>query len=184
MTFKKTARHLLLAASLLGSVCVAQAANLTIAPSSDGSLYVCDGCNVVSEGDYVLVSGYIQGAIKFPTAAFANAAKIKSAYLSVNAYGLPLWDLTVDVYGYTTADGQLVEADANAGKLLGTLTIPADTGYGEPVLFDVKRFVSKSRAKAPYIAFNLRSDDTDVFSSLEYNYGQPAQLLVKTVRAQ
>jgi hypothetical protein len=176
----RLSRWTLGAALVLGSQ-LAPAAKLTLTPSSDGSLYVCDGCNIVSEGAYVLVAGYIQGAIKFPTAKFAKAAKIKSAFLSINAYALPLFDLTVDVYGYTTAEGQLVDADANAGTLLGTLNIPADTGYGEPVLFDVKKFIGKSKAKAPFVAFNLRTDGgTDVFSSLEYNYGQPAQLLVTT----
>jgi len=170
-------------ALVLGSQ-LAPAAKLTLAPSSDGSLYVCDGCNIVSEGAYVPVAGYIQGAIKFPTAKFAKASKVKSAFLSINPYGLPLFDLTVDVYGYSTAEGQLVDADANAGTLLGTQNNPADTGYGEPVLFDVKEFIGKSKAtkaEAPFIAFNLRTDGgTDVFSSLEYNYGQPAQLLVTT----
>jgi hypothetical protein len=178
----KTSRHILLAASLLGMFNLASAKSLVLTPSSDGSLYVCDGCSVVSDDAYVLVAGYIQGAIKFSTSPLANAPKIKSAFLSVNAYGLPLWDLTVDVYGYGTAEGQLVEADANAGTFIGTLTIPAETGYGEPVLFDVTAFVKK--VKAPYAAFNLRTDNgTDVFSSLEYNYGQPAQLLVKTGKA-
>jgi hypothetical protein len=163
---------------LLGAFHLANAKDLTLTPSSDGSLYVCDGCNVVSDGDYVVVDGYIQGAVKFSTAAFAGT-KVKKAVLSLNAYGLPLWDLTVDVYGYGTKHGQLVESDANAGRLLGTLTIPAGAGYGEPVYFDVTVFVRK--VAAPFVAFNLRTDSgTDVFSSTEYNYGTPPQLLVRT----
>ena len=172
----------LLPLAALASLCtLASAANFQITPSSDGSLYVCDGCSVVSDGDYVLVSGNVQGAIKFPTAAFAGAGKVKKATLSVNAYGLPLWDLTVDVYGYGTAQGALEAADANAGQLLGTLTITAGAGYGEPLLFDVTTLVRK--VKAPYVAFNLRTDaGTDIFSSLEYNYGSPSVLIVKTAR--
>jgi len=33
---------------------------------------------------------------------------------------------------------------------------------------------------APFLAFNFRSTGADVFSSLEYNYGHPSQLLVTT----
>jgi hypothetical protein len=40
----------------------------------------------------------------------------------------------------------------------------------------VTSFVSATNA--PFLAFNLRSTATDVFSSLEYNYGHPSQLLV------
>jgi hypothetical protein len=72
-----------------------------------------------------------------------------------------------------------VKADANAGTYLGTLWIPAETGFGEPVYFDVTQFIRQTRAR--YVAFNLRCDEgSDVFSSLEYNYGQPSQLIVRT----
>src|SRR6266436_4320632 len=39
-----------------------------INPTSDGSLYTCDTCNVVSDGAYVATGGYIQGAVKFSSA--------------------------------------------------------------------------------------------------------------------
>ena len=45
----------------LGSI-TASAGPITIDPTSDGSLYVCDECNLVSDDAYVLVDGYIQGA--------------------------------------------------------------------------------------------------------------------------
>lgn len=170
----------LLPLATMAAMCtLASAADFQITPSSDGSLYVCEGCNVVSDGDYVMASGYVQGAVKFPTAALAGAGKIKKATLVLNAYGLPLWDLTVDIYGYGTAQGALEVADANAGKLLGTLIIPAGAGYGQPLPFDVTALLRK--VKTPYVAFNLRTDSgTDLFSSLEYNYGSPSVLIVKT----
>lgn len=164
----------LIALALCWSALNASAAPITIDPTSDGSLYTCDNCSVVSDDAYVLVSGYIQGAIKFSSAPITWP--VSQAFLTLNPYGLPLWDTTVEVYGYGTSNGQLEDADANAGAFLGTLTLPPDLGYGQDAFFDVTSFILN--VSAPYIAFNLRSDDTDVFSSLEYNYGHPAQLVV------
>ena len=147
---------------------------LTINPTSDGSLYICSGCNVVSDGGYVLASGYIQGAVKFSSALIEGV--VTQALLSLNPYGLPLWGPTVDVYGYGTTLGKLDGTDANAGALLGTLSLPSNLGYGADAFFDVTAFVANTNA--PYLAFNLRTTGTDVFSSLEYNYGHPSQLLV------
>lgn len=157
----------------LGSI-TASAGPITIDPTSDGSLYVCDECNIVSDDAYVLVDGYIQGAIKFSSLPITGP--ISQAVLTLNPYGLPLWGPTVDVYGYGTSSGQLEESDANAGTFLGTLTLPPDLGFGEDAFFDVTSFLLN--VSAPYIAFNLRSENTDVFSSLEYNYGHPSQLLI------
>lgn len=170
-----------IAAAALSALClsapsISRADAITIDPTSDGSLYVCDGCLVVSDSDYVLVAGYIQGALKFSSAAILGT--VSQALLSFNPYGLPLWDLSVEVYGYGTTVGQLEDADANAGSFLGTLMLPPDLGYGQDVFFDVTAFVRN--LNAPFIAFNLRSDDTDIFSSLEFNYGHPSQLWVTT----
>lgn len=148
--------------------------DLTINPTSDGSISVCAGCNTVDENAYVMTSVYDQGAIKFASAPIINA--IASAFLTVNPYGLPLWDSTIDIYGYGTETGHLTAADANAGTFLGTLTLPAMLGYGQDAFFDVTSFLRAT--KASFFAFNLRSDDLDVFSSLEHNYGHPSQLLV------
>ena len=150
---------------------------LTINPTSDGSLYTCDGCNVVSDGAYVLAGGYIQGAVKFSSASISGT--VSQAFLTLNPYGLPLWGPTVDVYGYGTAIGHLDVTDANAGTFLGTLVLPSDLGYGEDAFFDVTAFVATT--DAPFLAFNLRTTGTDVFSSIEYNYGHPSQLLVTAV---
>jgi hypothetical protein len=145
-------------------------------PTSDGSLYVCDGCNVVSDGEYVQASGYIQGAIKFSSASINGP--VAQAFLTLNPYGLPLWGKDVDVYGYGTTIGKLDVSDADAGTFLGTLVLPDDLGYGQDAFFDVTSFVNST--SAPYIAFNLRATDTDVFSSIEYNYDHPSQLLLTT----
>ncbi len=116
---------------------------------------------------YVLVSGYIQGDIKFASNSISGA--VTQALLSLNPYGLPLVGNEVSIYGYGTAIGALDDSDADAGTLLGILILPANLGYGEDVYFDVTTFVAATNA--PFLAFNLRTTDTDVFSSLEFNYG-------------
>jgi hypothetical protein len=167
---------LVFAAFALTSPATSHGGILVIDPTSDGSLYVCPGCNVVSEGDYVLVSGYIQGDLKFASNSISGT--VTQALLSLNPYGLPLLGSEVAIYGFGADIGALDESDANAGVFLGTLILPANLGYGEDVYFDVTPFVAGTIA--PFLAFNLRTTDTDVFSSLEYNYGHPSQLHVTT----
>jgi hypothetical protein len=165
-------------AALIGCAStLSHAAPVIVDPTSDGSLYTCGGCNVVTDDAYVLVDGYIQGVVKFSSAAIAGT--ITQAFLTLNPYALPLFGTDVDVYGYGTGIGQLDDTDANAGTFLGTLVLPANLGFGEDAFFDVTSFVANTHA--PFLAFNLRSVGTDVFSSLEYNYGHPSQLLVTTV---
>jgi len=149
---------------------------VTIDPTSDGS--VCDSC-AVADDDYVLVSGSIQGVLKFASAAILGT--VSQAFLTLNPYALPLFGPAVDIYGYGTTNGQLEEADANAGNFIGTLLLPPNPGFGQDFFFDVTAFLMS--VDAPYIAFNLRSVGTDVFSSLEYNYGHPSQLIVTTANA-
>ena len=167
---------LMFAVFALGSPATSYGEALTLDPASDGSLYVCDSCSIVSDGAYVLVSGYIQGDVKFASDAIAGT--VTQAILTLNPYALPLFGTDVAIYGYGTAVGPLDESDANAGLFLGTLVLPANLGFGEDVFFDVTSFVTST--VAPFLAFNLRSTGTDVFSSLEYNYGHPSQLLVTT----
>lgn len=166
---------LILAALVCGST-QSDAALITVDPTSDGSLYTCDGCNVVSDGAYVLAAGDIQGAVKFSSAAIVGT--ITQAFLTLNPYALPLFGTDVDVYGYGTSIGPLDGTDANAGTLLGTLVVPANLGFGQDAYFGVTAFVASTNA--PFLAFNLRSTGADVFSSLEYSYGHPAQLLITT----
>lgn len=165
---------------LLLSSTHANAESFIIEPSDDGSIYTCTGCNPVSNATYVTVSGYIQGVIKFPMDLVNNSVNpVESAQLSINPYALPVWDKSVDIYAYTDELGYLVASDGNAGVFLGTLQIPENIGYGESVYFDVTDIISI--AGSPYISFNLRTDSgSDLFSSLEYNYGNPSQLIIQT----
>lgn len=157
----------------------AHANTILIQPSDDAALYTCAGCNTLSNGLYLLVSGYIQGAVKFPTNSISGT--VTQALLSVNPYALPLFGLNVDVYGFTSNNALISASDANAGSFLGTMILPSNLGGGEDAFFDVTNFVSI--ANAPYIGFNLRNQpvDMDVFSSIENNYGHPSQLLVTSV---
>lgn len=123
-----------------------------------------------------MVSGYIQGSIKFSTSLIPDT--FSTVYLMVNPYGLPLWGKDVDIYGYGTSVSALDISDADAGTFLGTLTLPDNLGYGQDAYFDVTTFMTQNTS--PYVAFNLRSLNTDVFSSLEYNYGHPSQLVFTT----
>lgn len=173
--FMKSNLKLAIAISFVFSA-ASYASPYTVNPTSDGSLYVCSDCNTVSDGGYVLVSGYIQGSVKFSSQSIVGTPS--SVLLTLNPYGLPLWGPTVDIYGYGTAIGALDVSDANAGTYIGTLTLPSQLGFGQDAFFDVTSFVKN--INAPYIAFNLRTTGTDVFSSLEYNYGHPSQLIVKT----
>ena len=148
---------------------------LTLNPNSDGSIYVCDGCNPVSERSTVLAAFYIQGIVKFSSEAITGL--VSQALLTLNPYSLPLFGQNLEVYGYGTTLGQLDETDGDAGALLGTLVLPLDLGFGQDAFFDVTAFVNS--VNAPFLAFNLRSPDgVDDFSSLESNYGHPSQLLL------
>lgn len=154
---------------------MAHATLITINPTSDGSLYAwSEGNGTVSEGGYLLASGYIQGVVKFSTSSIPK--NVKQATLTVNAYGLPLWSPKINVYGYGTSNGQLAPSDAYAGVFLGTLNL--NPALGQDAFFDVSSFVTSTNA--PFLAFNLRTVlwGADVLSSLEYNHGHPSQLTV------
>ena len=95
--------------------------------------------------------------------------------LALNPYGLPLWGKNVDIYGYDTSVGALAASDADAGTFLGTLVLPDDLGFGQDTTFDVTSFVDG--VHSAYVGFTLRTAGLDIFSSLEYNYGHPSELL-------
>ncbi len=160
-----------------------RAATVVINPSDDAALYVCQGCNLISNGQYLLVDGYIQGAVKFSSKLVPKG--MTQALLSVNPYGLPLWGPTLEVYGFTSTSGLIDAASASAGTFLGTWTLPTNLGYGEDAFFDVTAFVASVKPKGgPFIGFNLRNaSGTDVFSSIEFNYGHPSQLTIVGGRA-
>lgn len=169
----KILRNTLLASILILSAKTAQA--IVISPSDDGSIY---SSGSVSDSAYLLASGSIQAVTEFSTAQITGA--VSEALLSVNPYGLPLWGPVVHVYGYESTDGQLTSSDYNAGTFLGDWVLPS-LGYGEAAFFDVTSFLSS--VTSDFVGFNLRTDSggTNVFSSLEYNYGSPSQLIVTSV---
>ena len=163
----------IVAGTLLGlSSGVANA--LLIDPSDDGSIYSNGN---VSNSAYLMASGSIQAVVEFSLNGVSSS--VSNAQLSINPYGLPLWDKTVDIFGYSSNDGILTSSDYNAGTLLGTLTLRDDLTYGEDSFFDVTSFINS--VSSNYVGFNLRTTGTDVFSSLEYNYGHSAQLSIENV---
>lgn len=163
----------IIAGTLLGlSSSIANA--LLIDPSDDGSIYSNGN---VSDSAYLMASGSIQAVVEFSLSGVGSS--VSSAQLSLNPYGLPLWDKTVDIFGFSSNNGILTSSDYNAGTLLGTLTLRDDLTYGEDSFFDVTGFINS--VSSSYVGFNLRTTGTDVFSSLEYNYGHSAQLNVENV---
>ena len=165
----------------VGLFCVlsaaASASVIVVNPSDDGSLYTCNGCNHTPNKIDVLVSSYIYGDIHFATSAFAG--QVGDAKLSVNPIALPLFAQQIDVYGLTTTSSMLQYSDSNATDFLGTWTLPQGLYFGQDAYFDVTSFLQS--ANTPYVAFILRSSNTDVFSSLHDNLGHASQLTIQTV---
>jgi hypothetical protein len=153
------------------------ATSIIINPSDTGSLYTCAGCNTSVSRDYLLVAGYIQGIVRFPTSQITGP--VTQATFTVNPYALPLGDLTIDVYGIASGTGTATFSDAFNGTPLGTFSLPANLGFGQDASFDVTAFLVT--ANVPYVGFNLRSQGTDTFSSKSHNYGHPSQLHVTFV---
>jgi len=153
-----------------------EAGTITINPSDDAAIYVASG--IVIHNQYLTVANSIDGAVKFPTNQISG--EIGSALLSVNPYGLPLAIPNLSVYGYISQTGTISASDVNAGTFLGTWTLPSNLGFGKDAYFDVTQFVAN--ADAPYVGFILEGvGGPDIFSSLEYNYGHPAQLAITFV---
>lgn len=165
---------------LLVSFCALPAAGdtITLNPVDDGSLYTCSTCSPNPFRSYVEVSGNIVGDIDFSTAAFQG--KVGTALLSVNPYGLPLWGLQLDVYGYANSSATISMSDLASPTFIGVWNIPATLKYGQDTFFDVTNFLGT--VNTPYVNFILKDAyGTDIFSSTEYNYGHPSQLTVTTV---
>jgi hypothetical protein len=155
---------------LVGSI-GALATPLLVDPVSDGYVAVCDTCGF-SEDGYVTTGGWFQGILKFSSASMP--AKPSKVQLSITPYGLPLWSSVVEVYGYGSAESSITKADGDMGEYLGQWLLPPDLNFGMNAYFDVTSFVLN--ASSPYVAFNLRSAEPNLFSSLEYNYGHASQL--------
>jgi len=151
------------------------AAVLTIInPSDDGAVY---SSGSVDNAGYFMSHSSCRGVVEFPLSSIEGI--VEEAILSVNPYGLPIWDDTIELYGYKSSDGVLTTADYNAGNFLGVWTLPQDLNYGQDVFYDVTDFISN--VDSPFVGFNLRTSDVAILSSLEYNYGHPAQLRISTI---
>ncbi|MCI0749791.1 MAG: hypothetical protein L0Y32_04510 [Nevskiales bacterium] len=166
----------LLAAFLLVVPSLSSAATVTtvLDPSDDASIYTCQGCSGVVDDQALRVDGSAQvvGVVKFETTSFTEP--VTQALLSVNPYALPLWDQTLQVYGFESTGGTVQDSDASAGVLLGTWTLPPNLGFGQDAFYDVTAFFQT--VTTPYVGFSLQSSGNDVFSSLEFNYGHSSQL--------
>lgn len=156
----------------------AHASSITVVnPSDDGSFYTCSGCNPSPNRAYVHVAGYIVGDVKFPTTQFQG--RVTSATLSVNPYGLPLWNPQIDVYGAGSSSSTISLLDLNSPAFLGTWTLPAGLDFGQDAFFDVTAFLQN--VHTPFVAFVLRAPSGgggDIFSSQQHNYGHASQLTV------
>jgi len=126
----------------------------------------------VLTNSYLSTAGNIHGGLEF---AVFNATSYSSIMLALNPYGLPLFSLNVDVYGFDGGTGMLFGSNFNSGTLLGTMVFPANIHYGQVQTFDVTRFVQS--VKGPYFGFILQGPGGDIFSSLTYNYGTPPELI-------
>ena len=127
---------------------------------------------VVITNGYLSTAANVHGGLEF--AAF-DATPYSSILLALNPYGLPLFSLNVDIYGFDGGTGTLFGSNFNSGTLLGTMVFPANVGYGQVITFDVTRFVQS--CKGPYFGFILQAPGGDIFSSLSYNYGTPPELI-------
>jgi len=127
----------------------------------------------VLRGSYLSTAGNIHGGLEF--AAF-NTRPYTAIQLELNAYGLPLFDSNVSVYGFDNATGTLMSSNFNSGTLIGVWTLPPGLTYGQPTTFDVTAFVKSIHG--PYFGFILVANGGDVFSSTYINYGTPPELYV------
>jgi hypothetical protein len=152
-----------------------QATPVSIIPSDDG--YV--GPDFVFTEDYLIVGDdiYGRGVVEFPIKAFKH--DVESAVLAVNPYGMPIHAPVMNVYGHESQDGRVDLSDYSGGVFLGQWVVPEDIDYGLETYFDVTDFVRGVNKK--YVGFTLQAAPPGIynlFSSLEYNLGSPARLIV------
>jgi hypothetical protein len=136
-----------------------------------------DCATIYSSGSVLRITGLTlsastQGGLEF--AAF-SASQYSSILLELNPSSLPMFDLTVDVYGFDGGTGTLTGSDYNSGTFIGTATFPPNPAYGQITTYDVTAFVKS--IKEPYFGFILHGAG-DVLSSTTVNYGTPPELYV------
>jgi hypothetical protein len=156
------------------------AAPIVLNPSDDGFVDFYSPTEGIAHNDSYVVSdiystGVMRGVIEFSLASITES--IVSAVLTVNPYALPIHDSTIDIYGYESIDGILTLSDFDAGALIGVMELPSSLDFGENAFFDATNFLQI--VNSPFVGFVFRADGV-VLSSVEYNYGHPAQLTVST----
>lgn len=160
-------------------VSASYASTVLLNPTDDGSFYTCSGCTKTpSTTSYLLTAGYIRGGLKFKLPDLQHS--IAGAHLSLNYYGLPAHgDGLIDVYGFGSSSGSLQYSDAFAGSYIGTWDVPL-AGHGQPISYDITELLQS--VDAPFLGITLVTSpgSTHVFSSLENNYGSPAQITIET----
>jgi hypothetical protein len=145
-------------------------------PTMTNYLVPVDCADIYSSGSllrgfYLGTAGNIHGGLEF--AAF-NTRPYTSILLELNPYGLPLFDLNVNVYGFDNATGTLMSSNYNSGTLIGVWALPPGLTYGQLATYDVTAFVKS--AQGPFFGFILVANGGDVFSSTYINYGTPPEL--------
>lgn len=143
-------------------------------PVADGSTYNGGGFGpgFVEVSDEL--GSPIDGDIQF---ASFNAASYNSIQLELSVLYRPIWQYSIDVYGFDNAAGQLSFADFQTGTYIGTWVLPQNLQFQE-VFFDVTAFVKSTTGN--YFGFDLRTSGTDgrdIFCSTENNYGIPPELI-------
>ena len=166
---------------VFGLCASSEASPIVVNPAADGRV---TPSQVFASDDLIAGDDFFfgRGIVEFPT--FSFLGQVAFATLSVNPYALPLWSPTIRVYGYQSTNGLLDLSDYSAGIVLGDWTLPANLGFGQDAFFDVSAFLST--VSTPFVGFVLQGlynpaipgPGYDVFSSLEENYGHPAQLTV------
>jgi hypothetical protein len=177
---KMKKRHFVTIACMLTFVvvsCIVSAADIRINPTNDGYIHPNGSVNTSS---YVMVTNSYRGIMVFSTSPITE--EIAHASLSINPYATPVWIKQLAVYAYQKNDSEIVPSDYSAGVFLGYWSLPEVYTHGQDDFFDVTQFMQG--VSSSFVGFNLRAATTgatDVFSSLEYNYGHPSQLTIALV---
>jgi len=146
-----------------------------VPPVTTNYLVPADCATIYSSGSVLRITGLTlsastQGGLEF--AAF-DASQYSSILLELSPSSLPMFDSTVDVYGFDGGTGTLAGSNYNSGAYIGTATFPPNPGYGQITTFDVTAFVKATHG--PYFGFILHGAG-DVLSSTTVNYGTPPEL--------
>ena len=159
---------------LLARHSAAATTTVTLNPSADGS--ISSNLSIVTI-NYLTAAGATRGVAVFPLNALTGS--IQSAFLDLNPYGLPVAP-TGTLFGMAATSGNLVSSQYTGGSNLGAITFPSGTTFGQVRRFDVTAFIQT--LDADFVAFRIETSSGIMqLSSLEYNYGKPAQLVVTLV---